>query len=63
MFHFIYNLSIKKKLISIILATTIIILLISASILVANEVFSVKHNLSLDSLTFADIMGIKTCIR
>jgi len=62
MFNFIYNLSIKKKLISIILATTIVILLISASILVVNEIFSVKRNLSLDLLTLADIMGINASV-
>ena len=57
-----YNLSIKNKLISIILVTTTIILIISASLLVANEIFSVKRNLRLDLFTIADIIGINASV-
>ncbi len=59
---FLYNLSIKNKLISIILATTTAILLLSASILVTNEIFSGKRNLRLDLFTLADIIGINASV-
>jgi serine phosphatase RsbU (regulator of sigma subunit) len=62
MHRFIYDLSIKNKLITIILATTTVVLFLSASILVTNEVFSIKRNLSSDLLTLADIMGINASV-
>lgn len=62
MHRFFYNLSIKHKLNAIILAISATVLLLSASILVTNEVFSVKHNLSSDLLTLADVIGINASV-
>ena len=60
--HFFYNLSIKHKLNVIILTISAAVLLLSASILVTNEVFSVKQNLSSDLLTLAEVMGINASV-
>ncbi len=62
MLHFFHNLSIKHKLEAIILAVSAAVLLLSSSILITNEVFLVKRNLSSDLLTLADIMGINASV-
>jgi|GEM_PF-1161881 len=62
MLHFFHKLSIKHKLEAIILAVSAAVLLLSSSILITNEVFLLKRNLSSDLLTLADIMGINASV-
>ncbi|RKZ70875.1 MAG: hypothetical protein DRQ57_19395, partial [Gammaproteobacteria bacterium] len=60
--QFFHNLSFKHKLNLIILTITAAVLLLSTSILVTNEVFSLRKNLSSDLLTLADVMGINASV-
>ncbi|MEN8215965.1 MAG: ATP-binding protein [Pseudomonadota bacterium] len=62
MLHFFHKLSIKHKLNAIILTVSAAVLLLSSGILITNEIFSVKRNLSSDLLTLADIMGINASV-
>jgi len=62
MLNLFHQLSIKHKLEAIILVVSAAVLLLSSSILITNEVFSVKRNLSSDLLTLADIMGINASV-
>jgi signal transduction histidine kinase len=60
--QFFHNISIKHKLNLIILTITAAVLLLSASILVTNEVFSLRKNLSSDLLTLTDVIGINASV-
>ena len=56
-YNFFRNISIKNKLRAISIIISIVVLVVSSLVLVINEIYSLKRNMSTDTLILADILG------